>query len=230
LTGEAYPEGLQLWRPEPEVTQDTLTAVELARRAVGDTGLAALGFGTDSLAALAAGDTLGIIARERARLRAAATATDTLVEGPALTRVGIDYVAAVEDPSSPQNILVEPGDSVFVPRYIPTVDVRGAVQEPTKVLWKKGEGADYYIRRAGGYLEGADNGRTRVQLANGEVLARGAKFLFFGGGLPDPDPGSVITVPVKPPKQGGGVTFAQVATILTGVLTATATIVIAAKR
>ncbi len=221
LTGEAYAEGLQLWRSEERLAERDLTGVEIAGQAFGDTAI--VGIEREAVGAVTTipGDTLG-------QVRQAPPAEPT-PEGVPRTRVGVDYVEALRNPESAQNILVEPNDSVYVPRFIPTVDVRGAVQAPTKVLFKSGEGAGYYIRRAGGYQQKADKGRTRVQLANGEVLTRGAKFLFFGGGLPDPDPGSVVTVPAKPPKKPGGITFAQLATVLTGVLTATATIIIATR-
>jgi len=146
------------------------------------------------------------------------------------TRVGIDFPRALRNPKSSANILVEPGDSVYVPHYVPTVDVEGAVGVQTKVLYREGEGAGYYIKRAGGYAQDADKGRTRIRFANGEVATRGGKFLFFGGGLPDPDPGSTITVPTKPPKQGQGLQLSTLVGILTSIAATTATVIIAAKR
>jgi len=107
--------------------------------------------------------------------------------------------------------------------------VGGAVQAPTKVLFKAGEGGDYYVERAGGYLQKADKGRARVQLANGEILTRGGKFLFFGGKLPEPDPGSIITVPLKEEKPPGPGTI-QIVAVLTAMITATATVIIAASK
>jgi protein involved in polysaccharide export with SLBB domain len=220
LTGEAYAEGLQLWRSEERLAERDLTGVEIAGQAFGDTAI--VGIEREAIGVRASpGDTLS-------QVRQAPPVEPTPEEVPR-TRVGVDYIEALSDPQSSHNILVEPSDSVYVPRFIATVDVRGAVQAPTKVLFRSGAGAGYYIRRAGGYQQNADKGRTRVQLANGEVLTRGAKFLFFGGGLPEPDPGSVVTVPAKPPKKPGGITFAQLATVLTGILTATATIIIATK-
>ena len=146
------------------------------------------------------------------------------------TRVGIDFPRALRNPESSANILVEPGDSIYIPHYVPTVDVEGAVGVQTKVLFREGEGAGYYIKRAGGYAQNADKDRTRIRFANGEVATRGGKFLFFGGGLPDPDPGSTITVPSKPPKQGGGIQLSTFIGILTSIATTAATVIIAAKR
>ena len=118
---------------------------------------------------------------------------------------------------------------MFVPRFIPTVDVQGAVQAPSRVVYRAGEGAEYYVRRAGGYQQKADKGRALVQFANGEVVGRGAKFLFFGGGLPKPDPGAVVQVPFKEEKPPGPGAL-EVMAIITGLITATATVIIAATK
>lgn len=214
LTPEAYPEGLQLWRAEEQPEDEDLTGVEIAGQVFGDTLIVA----TEQAAGGA--DSLDIT-----------DAAEPKSEKKALSRkrVGIDYVAAMQDFTSPHNVLVEPYDSVFVPRFIPTVDVQGAVQSPTRVLYKEGEGAEYYVRRAGGYQQKADKGRTLVQFASGEVVGRGAKFLFFGGGLPKPDPGAVVQVPFKEEKPPGPGTL-QVMAVITGLITATATVLIAATR
>ncbi len=214
LTPEAYPDGLQLWRAEAQPEDENLTGVQIAADVFGDTTVVAaepMPGGTDSLT------------------NGAATRAEPVQRAVTRKRVGVDYVALMRDPSSAQNVLVEPYDSVFVPRYIPTVDVQGAVQSPTRVLYKKGESAEYYVRRAGGYQRKADQGRALVQFANGEVVGRGAKFLFFGGGLPDPDPGAVVQVPFKEEKPPGPGTL-QVLAVITGLVTATATVILAATK
>ena len=218
MTGEAYPEALQLWRAEVLPEDPVLTGAEIAGQAFGDTAL--VGVAADRRSEPTGADSAEAAAQANAQSRAAVVTR---------TRVGVDYVEALRDPESAHNVLVEQGDSIFVPRFIPTVDVGGAVQAPTKVLYKPGEAGDYYIDRAGGFLQKADKGRARVQLANGEILTRRAKFLFFGGALPEPDPGSVITVPLKEEKPPGPGTL-QVLAVVTGLVTATATVIIAATR
>ncbi|HWV57912.1 MAG TPA: SLBB domain-containing protein [Longimicrobiales bacterium] len=145
-------------------------------------------------------------------------------------RVGIAFEEALRNPASSHNILVQPGDSIYIPPFIPTVEVRGAVASPTKVLHRPDAGFDYYIRQAGGFLENADRERVRVQFANGETAIRGRKFLFLGGGMPDPDPGSVITVPYEPERTGDGVRVSDIVTIATSILTAAASLIVAVGR
>jgi len=211
LTPEAYAEGLQLWRAEEQPEDEDLTGVEIAGQVFGDTAI------VDTEQAAGGADSLAISASPDAKPEAAL----------ARMRVGVDYVAAMQEVTSSQNVLVEPYDSVFVPRFIPTVDVQGAVQAPARVLYKEGEGAEYYVRRAGGYQQTADKGRALVQFANGEVVGRGSKFLFFGGGLPNPDPGAMVQVPFKEEKPPGASTL-EILAIITGMVTATATVIIAA--
>ncbi len=214
LTPEAYPEGLQLWRADVQPEDEDLTGIEIAGQAFGDTAIVATEQDPGSVEGDAAGTDAAPTPARRSLTR---------------KRVGVDYVEALRDSSSGQNLLVEPHDSVFVPRFIPTVDVQGAVQAPARVLYKEGAGADYYIRRAGGYQQKADKGRTLVQFANGEVIGRGAKFLFFGGGLPEPDPGSVVRVPLKEEKPPGPGTL-EIVAVFTAMITATATVIIAASK
>jgi len=110
-------------------------------------------------------------------------------------RINIDLPQALRDPASRDNVILQPGDSLFIPEYIPSVKVLGAVNAPGSVLYKKGAGLGYYLDAAGGFAYTADKGRTTVRYADGEVHAR-HKFLFFRSD-PTPGPGSEVTVPLK---------------------------------
>jgi hypothetical protein len=91
----------------------------------------------------------------------------------------------------------------------------------SKVLWREGADLGYYVSRAGGYLEEADEDRVWIRFANGEVATRGGTFLFFGGGIPDPDPGSTVNVPFEPPEEAGqGISTGQLLGFLSSIATA----------
>lgn len=244
LTSEAYPRGFQLWRVSADADriarEDTLSAREIAE----------IGAGVDTAEAdEPERDREDDVADPRARRRGE-QAADTL--GPGLrrppvadtlqlaraqrrtedryrTRVGVNFLEARESPGSSSNVLVEPGDSIHVPRFVPTVTVRGAVAVETQVLWREGAGVDYYIRQAGGYLQNADEDRTWVRYANGEVDTKGGGFLFFGGGVQDPNPGSTVTVPFEPPAQEG-IRLSEFVGIFTSIASAAATVIIAVSR
>jgi len=110
-------------------------------------------------------------------------------------RINIDLPKALRDTTARDNLILQPGDSVFIPEYLPSVKVDGAVNAPGSVLYKKGAGLGYYVDAAGGFAYTADKGRTSVRFADGEVATR-HKFLFFRSD-PSPGPGSEVTVPLK---------------------------------
>jgi protein involved in polysaccharide export with SLBB domain len=113
-------------------------------------------------------------------------------------RIGISLRRAIADRRDRDNILLEDGDSIFIPRYSPVVNVGGAVNSPVAVAYVPGRSLDYYIRAAGGPARNADNGRAYVTQPNGTVEARSRRFLLFSS-VPTPRAGSVVTVPARDP-------------------------------
>jgi protein involved in polysaccharide export with SLBB domain len=114
-----------------------------------------------------------------------------------LGRMDLDLAAALEDPDGDENLVLQPGDSLVVPEYSPTVRVTGAVNSPVTVRYVPGEGLGYYIANAGGYRNDADEGRVSVRYANGSARTR-SRFLFISS-YPTPGPGSEVLVPSRDP-------------------------------
>ncbi|MDH3272473.1 MAG: SLBB domain-containing protein, partial [Gemmatimonadota bacterium] len=112
-------------------------------------------------------------------------------------RIDLDLPAALADPESDENVALQPGDSLHIPVYSPTVVVQGAVNSPVTVLFRAGQDFEYYVSAAGGLRNDADKGRASVRYANGLARTR-SKFLFWSS-YPDPGPGSTISVPAKDP-------------------------------
>jgi len=110
-------------------------------------------------------------------------------------RINIDLPHALRDTTSADNVILQPGDSVFIPEFEPSVRVVGAVNSPGSILYKQGAGLDYYLSAAGGYTYAADGGRTSVRYANGEVRSKRKSFIFSSS--PTPGPGSEVFVPTK---------------------------------
>jgi len=104
-------------------------------------------------------------------------------------RINIDLSRALRERDSRDNVIMQPGDSVFIPEFLASVKVSGAVNSAGSVLWKRGEGLGYYVDAAGGFSYLADKGRVSVRFANGEVRTK--------KGGPKPGPGSEVFVPVK---------------------------------
>ena len=141
-------------------------------------------------------------------------------------RVDLDLAAALEDRGGDEDLVLQEGDTLFVPEYSPTVRVTGAVNSPVTVRYVPGEDLDYYIDNAGGWRANADKGRTSVRYANGSAQTR-SKFLLFSS-WPTPGPGSEVFVPEKIPGTGGG--FGQYVGPLVSVVGSVTALIIAVTR
>lgn len=106
------------------------------------------------------------------------------------SRVPIDLKRALSEIGGDNDIPLEDGDIIFVPKRPTVVSVAGAVTNPNVVVFRPGERVEYYIRKVGDYARDADRGATVVVRANGEVIkARDAREVLVG---------DIIIVPPKP--------------------------------
>ena len=118
-----------------------------------------------------------------------------------LGRIDLDLPTALVAPGGTEDLALQPGDSLHIPEYSPTVRVLGAVNSPVTVLYREGEDLEYYIGNAGGYRSDADEGRVSVRYANGQAEIR-EKVLLFWSRSPTPGPGSEVLVPAEVPDLG----------------------------
>jgi len=108
--------------------------------------------------------------------RAGGLKASAYLEGARFTRakdsigsVALDVKRLIEREEPQDDIILEHGDTLFVPTEPKTVIVAGAVNYPTSVQYVRGENIRYYIRRAGGLSNSANDESIYVILANGEV-------------------------------------------------------------
>ena len=108
--------------------------------------------------------------------------------------IAVDLIRALEEPGSTYDIIMMDRDQIIVPEWQYTVKVTGEVGFPTSLVWEQGKSIDYYVERAGGYLENADQKKSRVVHPNGLSLPnRGGSKVIAG---------STVIVPLKPPPEG----------------------------
>jgi protein involved in polysaccharide export with SLBB domain len=119
------------------------------------------------------------------------------------------------------DLVLEEGDQVFIPREPKTVKVSGEVGFPASVLYESGRGLGYYVDQAGGYTDTSDKSRVKVVQPNGKVSS--ARRMWWD---PEPQPGSVVLVPKRPAEQKKE-TLKDVATIVGIVSGAVTTIFLA---
>ncbi|HLV26599.1 MAG TPA: SLBB domain-containing protein [Gemmatimonadales bacterium] len=116
-------------------------------------------------------------------------------------RIGIDLPSVLRDVRHRDNLLLQHGDSIVVPRYSAVVMVRGAVNSPVAVSYREGAPLSYYLRSAGGTTRMADKSLAYVRQGNGQVEAVVQK-RFRPDYNPVPTPGSTVFVPEKDPNAG----------------------------
>lgn len=152
--------------------------------------------------------------------RAGGLRPDSYLEGARVQRVqdgvgnvAIDLAKALAEPGSDADIILQDGDEVIIPDRMFTVKVLGEVGFPTSLVWEEGRKINWYVDRAGGYLEKADKGKSRVVWPNGMSLPNkgGSKVIA----------GSTIIVPRKAPPEGESTLskLKEISGILAGVAT-----------
>jgi polysaccharide biosynthesis/export protein len=117
------------------------------------------------------------------------------------TVVSADLAAALRNPRSRSNVVLEAGDSVHIPAFDPMVMVTGAVNFEARVLYEEGRSISWYIQQAGGLSDGADRRAATITYPNGQRSALRTRVVF-----PRPvrvEPGSVIHVPEVPDARAG---------------------------
>lgn len=129
--------------------------------------------------------------------------------------VGINLEKALANPGSDYDMVLREGDAIYIPEYVSTVKISGAVMYPNTVLYKPGEKLSYYVNQAGGYNR-AKKGKIFAVYMNGTVsrLKRNTSKLI--------EPGCEIIIPGKGPKNrmsvaeiiGMGTSVASMATMV----------------
>lgn len=131
--------------------------------------------------------------------------------------VGIDLQMALDNPGSTYDLVLNPGDVLYVPQEQSTVKISGDVMFPNAVVYIPGKKLSYYVDQAGGYGQRAKKGKAFIVYLNGTV-AKAKKNTPI-------EPGCQIIVPSKPTT--GGTDWTKIlafATSFSSVATMAATI------
>ncbi len=71
---------------------------------------------------------------------------------------------------SPDNIVLQNGDTLIIPAEPSSVQVLGQVYNPNAIVYQAGLTVENYLQRVGGPTEGADRDHIYVIEANGSIL------------------------------------------------------------
>ncbi|HEX3386490.1 MAG TPA: SLBB domain-containing protein [Mucilaginibacter sp.] len=110
--------------------------------------------------------------------------------------VGIDLKKILAKPGNAEDLILENGDVLRVPKQQQTVRVNGEVLYPSAVVYSGDKDFKDYVLNAGGYSPSALRSGAYVVYPNGTVIGT-RKFLIFNN-HPRVKPGSEIYVPKKP--------------------------------
>ena len=83
--------------------------------------------------------------------------------------VGINLVAALENPGGDADIVLREGDRLTIPEMTNTVKINGAVMMPNTITYNSGMSVKDYISQAGGYSNGARKSKAFVIYMNGQI-------------------------------------------------------------
>ncbi|MEQ9639388.1 MAG: SLBB domain-containing protein, partial [Alphaproteobacteria bacterium] len=117
------------------------------------------------------------------------------------------------------DVVLEPGDRLFIPKRPSFVTVVGDVLNPGALQFISGTGADDYIRQAGGFQSSADESKVFVVYPNG--VAEPLSVSVWNYNPVQIPPGSSIVVP-KDPAPFGLLTFLQEGSSIVSQLAVTA--------
>ena len=137
--------------------------------------------------------------------------------------VGIDLNKIMAHPGLNQDLYLEDGDIVYVPREQQTVRVLGEVLFPTYVGFDKSMSLKDYVSGAGGFTDRAQKSRTFVLYANG--TAKSTKSFLGIKTYPAVRPGSHIVVPEKPVELKDKMSTTETVSILGSIATVAALVI-----
>ena len=130
-----------------------------------------------------------------------------------------------ENSNADNQFLLQPNDSIYIPKNVPFVEVKGAVFNP-QILNYEGGSLYSYIVAAGGATDKAHLKKAYVQYSNG-INKKTRHFLFFRN-YPRVQPGSKVIVPERLASERRTLSIAEISAI-TGVVTSLVTLAISLK-
>lgn len=107
--------------------------------------------------------------------------------------IGINLKRILDKPGSSEDMLVQEGDILRIPKRLETVRLQGEILLPTTVKYRAGQTFQDYIAQGGGFTDKSQRKRSFIVYANGSV-DKTRRFAFFNV-YPKVEPGAEIIVP-----------------------------------
>ncbi len=117
------------------------------------------------------------------------------VDAATTSSIGINLNRILANPGSQEDMILQDGDIIRIPKRLETVRIQGEVLYPTTVKYLDSKSFINYISNAGGFTKKSLRSKSYILYANGSV-DRTRKYLFVNL-YPKVEPGSEIIVPQK---------------------------------
>jgi protein involved in polysaccharide export with SLBB domain len=113
--------------------------------------------------------------------------------------IGINLEMILKNPGTGEDLILQEGDILRIPKELQTIRMVGEVLMPTTARYVKNNNLRQYISQAGGFTEEARKSKAYVLYANGD--ARRTHSLLMFKFYPQIEPGAEIIVPKKPQRE-----------------------------
>ena len=196
LADDAFPEGAVFTRTELR-SQEKAQLDLLAKRFQAELSAATL----QSVRAGATGTAAGaaVAASAPQNLAIGQEVVRELRTTQPVGRLVIHLTRLMREPvGGPDDVVLQNGDRLFVPKLAQEVMLIGEVQNPTALLYHSGWSRNDYINRSGGLTRNADRKRIYVVRADGEVVGGERVGWFRRAQSVDMRPGDTVVVPMNP--------------------------------
>jgi protein involved in polysaccharide export with SLBB domain len=130
-------------------------------------------------------------------------------------QIAVDLSKILTNPGSREDLILEEGDVITIPKEKMDVRISGQVLFPTRVVYDEKLDLKDYLGRAGGIADNARRGKIYVLYPNGSAAKTG-HFLFFRS-YPRVTPGSEVIVPKKHEVERRRLTTGEVVGITTAI-------------
>ncbi len=131
--------------------------------------------------------------------------------------IGINLLAAINNPGGEEDLFLNEGDIIDIPRQPQTVKVTGEVLYPNTVKYNEGKSFKDFISEAGGFTANSARKRAYVLYSNGSV--KRARSFLFARIYPKIERGAEIIVPKNVRNANTAQQVFQLVSVLTGTVT-----------
>ena len=108
-----------------------------------------------------------------------------------------------------ENIILQNGDVIYVPKLDNTITVLGDIQKRSKLVFDEGVSLKQAIRLSGGYNQTAKRSKVYVIYKNGTIKSR-RRILGLFTADPRLEPGSTVVVPERLVREGSGLSLGEI--------------------